>query len=250
MNAKEKRTPMASPKPESGKSSASRARKLLSAKNVIRLAFAAVVVAAVFSTKVVSVAESIVDPRDIFNAESYTNKYFSTDIVPRIENKATDLATIVAAIEEDEEAAKLKYGNSDNPNNNYSYPVTFTGVAGAATGELKNADGTVSKTTIPLTVEGLPDDVVVEIPIELIKGTALRDVTGTVNLNQFLNQTEFLKVSQAFNAHVKKYVIDPFIEDNPLESLEGQAIEIVGAFIDNKNLDLVSVVPISLELAS
>lgn len=178
------------------------------------------------------------------------SRYFTDEIEPSIERSAVDLATLVEAIQADEEKAKLDYGNSDNPLNHYSYPVTFTGVAGEATGQVTNDDGSLSKTTIPFTVDGLSVDVQVELQIALLRGSALRDVTGTINFNQVSNQSQFQVVSQNLNDIVEEHVISPFFYWHSVNSLEGETLKIVGAFTDDKNLEVVSVVPISIELVS
>lgn len=209
-------------------------RQLLTGRNLTWVIAIAVVIAAVKCTTWISVEE---DPgHHFFSAEEYAAEFYDSKVDDYIETNAVDLATVLNAIETDEEQAKLDYGHSSNIHNAYSYPVTFTAVAGEAMEKYLN-----------LTVEELSSDYQIRLQTFAGTETSLRDVSGTVDLNQFLNQVEYLQVSLEFNFIVEREVLIPFLDANPADSLEGKTLKIVGAFTDN-NPGIIKVMPISLEI--
>jgi predicted lipoprotein len=114
--------------------------------------------------------------------------------------------------------------------------VPLTGVAGEPT-----------ESEIPLTVEGVSSDITVSVQLSQFRGSALRDVTGSVDLNSFLNQVEYLNVSLALNEAARSNVITPFLADNPPASLEGTTLTITGAFLKDSSTS-VEIVPIAMEV--
>ncbi|NTV40163.1 MAG: DUF2291 domain-containing protein [Demequinaceae bacterium] len=212
------------------------ARRLLTVRNMAIVAAVALLVAMAFSTKVVNTKDAT--SVQVFNAVEYAQANYDSAIVPEINKQATDLGTVLAAIAADGEKAKVDYGHSSNPFNPFAYAVTLTGVAGEATDK-----------SVPLTVEGLPDGTTVDMLLVTGTDSSIRDVTGLVNLNQFLNQVEYLKASLELNKKVTDTVIAPFLEANPGSSLSGKTLKITGAFTDDSS-GHVKVVPIAIEVAS
>ena len=212
------------------------ASRLLSVRNIAIVAVVALVVAMAFSTKVVNTKDATT--AEVFNADEYAQANYDSAIVPEIDKQATDLGTVLDAIAADGEKAKTQYGHSSNPYNPFAYAVTLTGVAGDPT-----------DTTVPLTVDGLPAGTTVDILLVTGTDTSIRDVTGLVNLNQFLNQVEYLKASLELNKKVTDSVVTPFVTTNPLASLSGKTLKITGAFTDDSS-GHVEVVPIAIEVVS
>ncbi|MBN2177157.1 MAG: DUF2291 family protein [Demequinaceae bacterium] len=213
-------------------------RRLTTGRSVFWVALVLVVIAAALSTKVVSIEDDT--GRHVFDAKEYAETYFESVTMPAILDTAVDLQTVLAAIEEDEDQAKEEYGNSSNPYNPYSYPVILTAVAGEVSENGK---------TVALTVDGLSPDYTVQLQIVPGTQTALRDVTGFVDLNQFLNQVEYLQVSLEFNYKAEELVLEPFLEEHPADTLAGQTLQITGAFIDNVP-KVVTVIAVSIEIVS
>jgi predicted lipoprotein len=191
-----------------------------------------VLVAAALSTKVVTIQDAeAAESVGRFDPVEYADARFDSEIVPQIEEDAVDLATL----QEDLAAGADEgdFGNTPGAGSSYSFPVEFTGTAGAPNGSI-----------LPVVVEGVPGEVTVQVQIgPAINGTALRDVTGTVSFNEFTNQLEFQEVATEFNNRVRSDVltgVDP-------TQLEGSTIRVVGAFT-RVNPALVSVVPIVFEV--
>lgn len=212
------------------------ARRLRNVRTVGIAVAVLVLICAALSTKVVSVSDSTAPA--VFNAVDFANGNYASNIVPAIQASAQDLGTLLTAIAADGEKAKADFGHSSNPHNAFSYPVTFTAVAGQA-----SADGT----SLALTVDGISPDVTVQLLLVPGTSTALRDVTGLVDLNQFLNQIEYLHASIELNKLAQVDVIQPFVSAHPLTTVAGTKVRITGTFT-NSNSSLVAVTPVSIEV--
>ena len=195
------------------------------------LALVILVVAAAFSTKIVSTEEAQAGAADTFDPASYAEEHFEADIVPYIEDNAIELPTLLADLAGG--ADQAEFGNTSGASSAYAFPVTFEAVAGAPT-----------PPTMPLSVEGVPEGTTVVLQVgPALNGTALRDVSGTVSFNEFTNQLQYQQVATEFNELVKSQVL----EGLDVAALEGKRIEVTGAFL-RVNPALVSVVPISVEV--
>ena len=191
-----------------------------------------VVAAAIASTKVLSIGEAAeASQAGAFEPADYAAEHFDADIVPAITEDATELPALLDDLAAG--ADEADFGHSAGSSSAYSFPVTFTGVAGAPNGSI-----------LPVTVEGLPEGVVVQVQIgPAINGTAIRDATGTVNFNDFTNQLEFQEVATELNTLVK----DQVLADVDPATLKGKTITVTGAFT-RVNPALVSVVPVEFEV--
>ncbi|WP_457100619.1 DUF2291 family protein [Microbacterium sp. P5_E9] len=189
-------------------------------------------VAAVLTTKVVPIADvEAAASGERFDPVAYADARFDSEIVPQIEEEAVDLATLLADLEGG--ADEADFGHAPGAGSSYSFPVEFTGVAGAPNGAI-----------LPVTLDGLPAGLTVQVQIgPAINGTALRDVTGTVSFNEFTNQLEFQGVATEFNSRVRAGVL----ADVDPAALEGKTIHVVGAYT-RVNPALVSVVPVVFEV--
>lgn len=207
-------------------------RRRLLVKLIGAAAALVVIVAAVLSTKVLSLDEAAeASQAGAFEPADYAAEHFDEDIVAGIEDEAVDLSTLLSDLAGG--ADEADFGHSAGSSSAYSFPVTFTGVAGTPNGSI-----------LPVTVDGVPEGTVVQLQIgPAINGTAIRDATGTVNFNDFTNQLEFQQVATEFNTLVKEQVL----ADVDPTGLPGKTITVTGAFT-RVNPALVSVVPVSLEI--
>jgi len=172
------------------------------------------VIAMALSTKVVSKDSEAAAGAQKFNAAEYGATQFPK-IQGYIAKNAVDAATLATAVEQDQTAAAKQYGKSTD-GATYIIPITFTGVVGEVP-----ASGYT-----PVTVEGLPDDINVGVQMgPAINGTDLRDVTGTVTLNDFENQIQYQDAGAAINDELKKH-----LQQVNVTELEGKTISVQGAF--------------------
>lgn len=192
----------------------------------------AVVIGAALTTKFVSLEDAEAAASGTrFDPAAYADERFDSEIVPQIEDEAVDLATLLTDLEGG--ADEADFGHAPGAGSSYSFPVEFTGVAGAPNGAI-----------LPVTVEGVPAGVTVQVQIgPAINGTSLRDVTGTVSFNEFTNQLEFQEVATEFNTRVRDGVL---AEVDPA-AIEGKTVHVVGAYT-RVNPALVSVVPVVFEV--
>lgn len=196
------------------------------------LAIVIVTVAAAMSIKVVSLEEAAATAAGGFDPASYAADRFESEVVPQIEDEAIALATLLGDLNAGTDEAN--FGNTSGSSSAYSFPVTFTGVAGTPAGAI-----------LPVTVEGVPAGVTVQVQIgPALNGTAIRDVTGTVSFNEFTNQLEYQTVATEFNNLVRETVLT----DVDPAALAGKTVTVTGAYT-RVNPALVSVVPVSFEVA-
>lgn len=169
-----------------------------------------------------------------FDAAEYATQRYDSEVVPTIEKNAVAIGELLTVIMADPQAAGDRYGHRDGPNARYAYATSGTGVAG-------KVDGTL----LPLVIEGIPDGVQVSLQIgPAINGTALRDATGQITFDQFLNQQEYADASTELNNQVKAKVLVGV--DAP--TVQGRQVTFVGAFTYG-NPKLIQVTPVRLEVA-
>lgn len=161
------------------------------------------------------------------------DKYTST-ISPAIIKKAQDVVLVATAIKADAAGAAKQYGVQDGGNAPV-YSVEVKGVAGAA-----DANG-----LMPVVVKGLPAEITVLIQMgPAINGTAVRDATGTVTYQQFVNQLEYQAAATELNNQVKATVLATV----DATSLNGKSVDITGAF-QYANPAAYIVTPVKIEQA-
>lgn len=169
-----------------------------------------------FSTKIVSGAALEATIPVVFNAEEFGAEKFPGVMETVIQN-AKPLSEIATALVADEEAASTEYGVREGT----GFPVfsvTFTAVAGEP-----DAGG-----FIPFTIDGVPGSITVRMQTgnPAITGTDLRDVTGTIHFNDFVNQIEYQDAGVALNNELKKIVL----ANINAADLAGKTLTVTGAF--------------------
>jgi predicted lipoprotein len=134
-----------------------------------------------------------------FDAAQYVDGIWSSKVLPTVEQKAVDAATLLPVIKKDPAAAAQKYG------------IAASATGGSPTFLVKGS-GKVTKVdtadpTGPVTVSVDGQDVqIVTGPV--IIGTALRDAAG-INFSDFTNQIDYQNVGTQLNNRVKKDVLAP-----------------------------------------
>jgi predicted lipoprotein len=191
-----------------------------------------VLVLAIVSTKVVSIAAADAASEDNFSPAQFAKENYSSKIVPQIESDATDLAPLLSKLASGVDKSTL--GHSSGKDSAYAFPIVVTAVAGDPTPPV-----------VQLTVEGLPEKTVVVMQIgPAVNGTAIRDVSGTISFNQFTNQLEYQAVATELNNLVKESVLSTL----DVQSLKGKTLRITGAFLLGSNEQFISIVPVKVEV--
>jgi predicted lipoprotein len=185
-----------------------RLRRLL-----IGAAAVVVVVAMIFSVKVVKIDSQAAAAPGAFDPAAYGAKEFPK-VRAQIEKRAVDAATLAAAIAKNSDAAAKQYGVPGVIGTEYA--VKFTGLAG------KDTYGDYT-----MTIPGVPSSVIVRVQMgPAINGTAVRDATGSITFGQFTNQIDYQNAGSALNNEIKKHVLAKL----DTMKLTGKTITVVGAF--------------------
>lgn len=179
-------------------------------------AIVVLVVAMALSTKVVSKTEAQQAESHGLDPAAFALDKYSSAIAPVIIKNAIDVATVAAAIKADPADAAKKYGQHEGSSAPV-FSVEAKGVAGAV-----DAGGLML-----VTVPGMPTDIKVYVQMgPAINGTAIRDATGTVHFQQFVNQLDYQAASDRLNDQVKALVL----KGVDAASLDGKNVDIIGAF--------------------
>jgi len=206
-------------------------RRWITPRNVTAVIGIVVLIAAVLSVRVVSIEDDQAGAPESFDAIAFAEENYSGAIEPYIAENAIDLAFLLAELEAGTDPGE--FGNSSGSGNAHAFPVTFTAVAGEATPPV-----------MPLTIEGVADDVKVVLQIgPALSGTAIRDVTGEIPFDQFTNQLEYQNVGTELNNQVRSSVLTSL--DAP--SLTGKTILVTGAILWG-NPKFISVIPTAIEV--
>lgn len=108
--------------------------------------------------------------------------------------------------------------------------------------------GTIDKVEDEYLLVGIGDQTKIEIATDFIFGNAVRDGSGKVNINEFLNMTDFNKVSVEIDKLVKEKVVSRLKKT----AQAGMEIEFAGAMeLNNENPDVSSIriIPVSVKLS-
>src|SRR5262249_8607128 len=146
-----------------------------------------------------------------FDPKAYGEKTYPK-VVAAIDKRAVPVEQLVPALADDPDAAGKQYGvrQGSSP---YNFAVSGEGVAGKAKGGL-----------LPVKIKGLKDGKVNLQIGPAINGTALRDASGLITFNQFVNQVDYADAGTALNNQVKAQVL------KPAGDLEGKDVKFTGAF--------------------
>lgn len=174
------------------------------------------------------------DDESLAVVESFDTENYGPDTYPQvveeIERTAVDLPELIAALQEDEDAANEQYGLQAGTGP-YSFPVRGSGVAGTPEGG-----------SVPVDIDGIDDEFTVRIQTgPVITGTALRDAVDIIGFNQFVNQMDYAAAARALNDEVKAEVL----EGVDVDSLAGSEVSFVGAFTHNSDTT-VTITPVEL----
>lgn len=169
-----------------------------------------------------------------FDPVSYVDGLWSSKILPEAESKALDLPVLLAALNEDQNAASEKYGHKES--GPYNFAVKVEGV-------VESVDTASRASTVIIKPTGYDGGAQVRVQIgPVMRGTAIRDGSGLIPFNQFVNQIEYADVSEALNQRV----LDTVLKGVDFNALKSKTITVYGFFtLDNMNNILIT--PIKIE---
>lgn len=162
---------------------------------------------------------------------------WGAELMPHLDETATDLLVLKSAIAADLDAAGAAHGHrSDAEGSPWSFPVRLEGTIVAA-----NTDTRAATADVDVDGDGAADATIQLGPV--IKGTTLRDVMPTVDFTAFRDQIEFAELSRALNniAH------GATLAELPRENLVGKGVSVLGAFTLKSAGEPILVTPVTLK---
>jgi len=167
---------------------------------------------------------------DYFDAEAYINNIWENKM-PVIARQAPEISVVLDLLENNPDKAFSEYGNKLGISKTWYFMVKGQGVLGEEDAEAVWIN--------------LADNRRIRLATAFIFGNAVREGSGVVNINNFVNMTDFNNVSIALNKKVKTEVI-PVLKNN---LIAGQQISFAGAFEfseDTGSLSDIRIIPVSV----
>jgi len=173
----------------------------------------------------------------ILSPAAYVDSIWNAKVIPAIVGNAVEARTLLDALAASPEAARAKYGRGDGVG-----PAYFL-VKGK--GRVLSVDARSRSRSILIDVppfDERPDVWIQAGPI--LRGTSLRDATGIVHYNDFLNQLEYADVGNEMNDRVLKTVIAPL----EATALKGRIVSFAGTVsaLESEGASIRGLVPIEL----
>lgn len=193
--------------------------------------FAAVILLLCFSLDIQKLDEHKAETStETFNAAIYAQIFWEKDL-PQCINKAIDLSYLRTLLQSNPEKAFDDIGHKLGISKTHYFFV--------------KGKGRISRIDAEYLLLTLENNTSVMLATDFIFGNAVRDGSGKVDINQFVNMTDFNEVSVALNKMVKQSVVTPLKR----EAHVGRVIEFAGAIeVNEENMDLehIRVIPVSI----
>ncbi|WP_099867565.1 DUF2291 family protein [Pararhizobium haloflavum] len=158
-------------------------------------------------------------------------------VMAHFNDAATDLATLLPAIESDIEAAGEEYAyRPAGSGGAWNFTTQFTGTIVAADTETRAATADVD-----IDGDGAGDATVQLGPV--LRGTALRDALPFIDFTSFGDQIAFAQLSRSLNTRAYDGALAPLDRDD----LEGRQVRVTGAFALSQAGGEILVTPVALE---
>ena len=172
-----------------------------------------------------------------FDAGSYANDFYHNKLIPHLDS-AIETGRLVALLQTDPAEAFRKYSHALAIGN-----IRYFLVRGEA------VISQIKEDAISLGAASDTTDVDAKIITEFVYGSAIRDASGLLSLNEFSSTSDFNGVAEEINKIVRKQVLPPFLS----KAKPGNTIQYAGAIELNQahlNLDSIEIVPIRLSIIS
>ncbi len=168
-----------------------------------------------------------------FNATDFAAKFWDESL-PLSKAEAPQIVDVLKMLNENPQKAFESYGKKLGISKTDYFMV--------------NGKGKIEQVEDEFIVLALDENTKIKIATDFIYGNAVRDGSGKVNIDDFLNMTDFNAVSVAINKLVKEKVVSRLKKSASV----GQMLEFTGAFeIGEENVDLnaILILPVSVKLS-
>ena len=179
---------------------------------------------------------AVLQARDV---ETYLDDYWEPYMLPEIHERRVDLATLiqVASANGWDYAGEMHGEIRGDIGASYTFIVYCTAVVKETNTESRNGFIVVEV--------GDQDSYEVRVSIgPALSGTAIRDSIRFVDFNQFVNQVDFARLATELNSRGNENAL----RSADIFSLDGMTIEFTGSFTAPNGSDVLSVMPIFLEV--
>lgn len=169
-----------------------------------------------------------------FDPVTFVDGLWDSKILPEAQSKAIDLPQLLAELNTDKTAASQKYGHKES--GPYNFAVKTEGV-------VETIDTASRAGTLILKPAGYDGPAEVRVQIgPVMRGTAIRDGSGLIPFNQFVNQIEYADVGEELNNRV----LNAVLKDVDLAALKGKTVTVYGFFtLDSPTKILIT--PVKIE---
>jgi len=130
-----------------------------------------------------------------FNAAAYAKDFWEKQLMPGLD-KAVELSTLLTLLETDKDKAFDDYSHALGIGNVRYFMIRGTGTV---------TDVDENQVTV-----GTGAGAKVRIATEYVFGNAVRDASGTIDINAFTNSMDFNNVSAEINRIIREKVVPPF----------------------------------------
>lgn len=169
-----------------------------------------------------------------FDAGKYAQTFWDSQLMPAL-STATDLDHLISMLSNDREKTFDTYSHALGIGNLRYFLVS--------------GKGTVMSVEPDFVTVSLDANVKIMLATEFIFGNAVRDASGLININEFVNTMDFNNVSAEINKIIREKVLPPF--KNSVKN--GDEIKFTGAIELNKEhpeLNNIEVVPIHVTIST
>ena len=168
-----------------------------------------------------------------FDASEFAGQFWENQLPVCIKD-APDVSSVFQQLEQNPETTFERYA--------YKLGISKTYYM------LLKGSGTIEAVDQEFLVVRIDENILVQVATDFIFGNAVRDGSGKVDINQFLNMTDFNNVSVALNKLVKEKVVARLRKS----AKTGMLIEFTGAAeINEENIDLklIRLIPVAVKLS-
>jgi len=133
-----------------------------------------------------------------FDAAGYAGKFWNEKLPPRL-SKAIEIGELLTLLQTDKEKAFMTYSHALGIGNVKYFLVKGSGIIQS-----------VDENQVSVKVESENEKPEINIATEYVFGNAVRDASGVIDINAFVNSMDFNNVSAEINKIIREKVIPPF----------------------------------------
>ncbi|MCF0051841.1 DUF2291 domain-containing protein [Dyadobacter sp. LJ53] len=170
-----------------------------------------------------------------FNAAKYAEEFWTKKLTPSLA-KSAETGQLLSLLRTDKDKAFKDHAHALGIGNIKYFLIKGTG---------KVTD--VEENQVLIRLESDWEQPEMRIATEYVFGNAVRDASGTIDINAFSNSMDFNNVSAEINGIIREKVIPPFRS----KVKKGDVVEFAGAIELNQEhlkLDNIEIIPISLKI--